>query len=68
MGWSNHDIGYGGDIGLLPDPWVFDHHGDTIYYNLNGGCAGHLLYSYSAIFGDGDAGYRSFSGFGGVQA
>jgi hypothetical protein len=56
LAWSRHDISAGGDFGLALNPTQFDHH-SILYYNLNGGCAGLLIYSYSAGYFDSDVGY-----------
>ena len=66
MGWSIFNIAGGGDFGvsLSPDAATcngvtvmgFDHHGAN-YWQLNCGCQRQYLYSYSAQFLDGDAGY-----------
>jgi len=55
--WANHGIIGGGDFGITPTPYTFDHHAPDHYYNLNAGCAHHLIYSYSAGAWEGDAGY-----------
>jgi cysteine-rich repeat protein len=66
MGYANFNIIGGGDFGLslAPDAATcngttvqgFDHHGAN-YHMLNCGCQRQYLYSYSAQFLDGDAGY-----------
>jgi hypothetical protein len=53
----------GGDYGIAISPPGLDHHSNT-YYELNGGCANMLLYSYSAAARDEDAGYDVNTGLG----
>ena len=66
LGYSNFNIGGGGDFGISisPDGATcggstvngFDHH-STSYWNLNCSCVRQYLYSYSSAQADGDAGY-----------
>lgn len=56
MGYANFGYPLGGDFGVVTSAG-FDHHAPASYYNLNGGCANHYFYSYSASVGDSDAGY-----------
>lgn len=74
MGWSNHDIAGGGDFGITLGADAvtscnrmttngFDNH-STNYFQLNCGCARHLLYSYSVGALDGDAVYKSSTALG----
>ena len=69
LAFSTVNIGFGGDFALTDattatcvasaDRFTLgvDHHAPTLYSELNCGCRGHYLYSYSAFAGDGDAGY-----------
>lgn len=66
MGYSNYNIGGGGDFGVSMNPDSatcngstssgFDHHSSN-YYHLNCSCVRHYLYSYSSGALDSDAGY-----------
>lgn len=71
MGWSNHNIDYGGDFGITiaapnDNLWQlggFDHHNPD-HWMLNNNCVQQILYSHSRPDPDGDAGYDSKRTFG----
>jgi len=47
MGYSNYNIGSGGDYGIVSTS--FDHH-STGYYHLNAGCVNHYFYQYGTSY------------------
>ena len=55
IGWSNYNIGGGGDFGITNSAAMDKHNSN--YQMLNDGCNNHYLYSYSNVGDDGDAGY-----------
>jgi hypothetical protein len=78
--YSTVGVDYGGDFSISDGvsdsgcnpaeraTYGVDHHNPLLYSELNCNCAGQIVYSYSAVVADGDAGYDAAIGFGGWTA